>query len=173
MAMMAKNLLWSCAQIVAPRPPINPQRPNEAEPATLLHAEDLPTFGHPAPDLLDELRAGQMPGRLQTGVPPLDHSHDEFQMHIQAELEPGFGGIHLCSRQGLARREGARRGRRGSQRIRPGQFGFQRLGQEPVDQFLGGAIRGLVRRRRSGYGPERHVGIEDVCFHKCVALWFD
>src|ERR1700676_1405371 len=28
MAMMAKNLLWSCAQIVAPRPPINPQRPN-------------------------------------------------------------------------------------------------------------------------------------------------
>src|SRR6058998_3439378 len=30
MAMMAKNLLWSCAQIVAPRPPINPQRPNHA-----------------------------------------------------------------------------------------------------------------------------------------------
>src|SRR5256885_6034347 len=28
--MMAKNLLWSCAQIVAPRPPINPQRPNHA-----------------------------------------------------------------------------------------------------------------------------------------------
>src|SRR5260370_1771801 len=31
MAMMAKNLLWSCAQIVAPRPPINPQRPNETD----------------------------------------------------------------------------------------------------------------------------------------------
>src|SRR5467141_9105 len=30
MAMMAKNLLWSCAPIVAPRPPINPQRPNKA-----------------------------------------------------------------------------------------------------------------------------------------------
>src|SRR5438552_2165253 len=30
MAMMAKNLLWSCAQIVVPRPPINPQRPNHA-----------------------------------------------------------------------------------------------------------------------------------------------
>src|SRR5882724_8428309 len=30
MAMMAKNLLWSCAPIVAPRPPINPQRPNQA-----------------------------------------------------------------------------------------------------------------------------------------------
>src|SRR5436190_14945760 len=30
MAMTAKNLLWSCAQIVAPRPPINPQRPNHA-----------------------------------------------------------------------------------------------------------------------------------------------
>src|SRR5260370_24835306 len=30
MAMMAKTLLWSCAQIVAPRPPINPQRPNHA-----------------------------------------------------------------------------------------------------------------------------------------------
>src|SRR5256885_15745696 len=30
MAMMAKNLLWSCAPIVAPRPPINPQRPNHA-----------------------------------------------------------------------------------------------------------------------------------------------
>jgi len=30
MAMMAKNLLWSCAQIGAPRPPINPQRPNHA-----------------------------------------------------------------------------------------------------------------------------------------------
>src|SRR5205085_1425704 len=30
MAMMAKNLLWSCAQIVAPRPPINPQGPNHA-----------------------------------------------------------------------------------------------------------------------------------------------
>jgi hypothetical protein len=28
MAMMAKNLLWSCAPVVAPRPPINPQRPN-------------------------------------------------------------------------------------------------------------------------------------------------
>src|SRR5436190_21187431 len=28
--MMAKNLSWSCAQIVAPRPPINPQRPNHA-----------------------------------------------------------------------------------------------------------------------------------------------
>src|SRR5436309_4004693 len=28
LAMMAKNLLWSCAPIVAPRPPINPQRPN-------------------------------------------------------------------------------------------------------------------------------------------------
>ena len=27
----AKNLLWSCAQIVAPRPPINPQRPNPYE----------------------------------------------------------------------------------------------------------------------------------------------
>ena len=26
----AKNLLWSCAPIVAPRPPINPQRPNQA-----------------------------------------------------------------------------------------------------------------------------------------------
>src|SRR5438046_8015848 len=30
MAMMAKNLLWSCAQIVAPRLPINPLRPNHA-----------------------------------------------------------------------------------------------------------------------------------------------
>src|SRR4029077_1978584 len=30
MAMMAKNLLWSCAPIVAPRPPINPQRPNQS-----------------------------------------------------------------------------------------------------------------------------------------------
>jgi len=29
MAMTAKNLLWSCAQIVPPRPPINPQRPNQ------------------------------------------------------------------------------------------------------------------------------------------------
>src|SRR5436309_16044659 len=28
--MIAKNLLWSCAQIVAQRPPINPQRPNHA-----------------------------------------------------------------------------------------------------------------------------------------------
>ena len=27
---MAENLLWSCAQIVAPRPPINRQRPNQA-----------------------------------------------------------------------------------------------------------------------------------------------
>jgi hypothetical protein len=27
---MANNLLWSCAQIVAPRPTINPQRPNYA-----------------------------------------------------------------------------------------------------------------------------------------------
>ena len=35
MAMMAKNLLWSCAQIVEPRPQINPQRPN-------------PQFGPPA-----------------------------------------------------------------------------------------------------------------------------
>ena len=31
MAMMAKNLLWSCAPIVAPRPTINPQRPNPYE----------------------------------------------------------------------------------------------------------------------------------------------
>jgi hypothetical protein len=30
MAMMSKSLLWSCAQIIAPRPPINPQRPNSA-----------------------------------------------------------------------------------------------------------------------------------------------
>jgi hypothetical protein len=30
MAMMAKNLLWSCAQFVASRPPINPQTPNHA-----------------------------------------------------------------------------------------------------------------------------------------------
>src|SRR5205814_596136 len=30
MAMMAKNLLWSCGQIIVPRPPINPQRPNHA-----------------------------------------------------------------------------------------------------------------------------------------------
>src|SRR5437016_14568704 len=30
LAMMAKNLLWSCAAIVAPPPPINPQRPNHA-----------------------------------------------------------------------------------------------------------------------------------------------
>src|SRR5437762_2364028 len=30
MGMMAKNLLWSCAPIVASRPPINPQRPNQA-----------------------------------------------------------------------------------------------------------------------------------------------
>jgi len=29
MAMMTKNLLWSCAQIVAPRPPINRQRANQ------------------------------------------------------------------------------------------------------------------------------------------------
>ena len=29
-ATMAKNSLWSCAPIVAPRPPINPQRPNQA-----------------------------------------------------------------------------------------------------------------------------------------------
>jgi len=28
--MMAKNLLWSCAQTVAPPSPINPQRPNQA-----------------------------------------------------------------------------------------------------------------------------------------------
>src|SRR6266403_5800622 len=27
---MAMNLSWSCAPIVAPRPPINPQRPNQA-----------------------------------------------------------------------------------------------------------------------------------------------
>src|SRR5438094_5354303 len=27
---MAKNLLWSCGQSVAPLPPINPQRPNHA-----------------------------------------------------------------------------------------------------------------------------------------------
>src|SRR3989442_6737819 len=32
MAMMAKNLLWSCAQIVAPRPPTNTRRPNEVAP---------------------------------------------------------------------------------------------------------------------------------------------
>src|SRR5204863_7279838 len=30
MAMMAKNLLWSCAHIVASRPPINPQRTTHA-----------------------------------------------------------------------------------------------------------------------------------------------
>src|SRR5258708_25948591 len=34
MAMMAKSLLWSCVQIVAPRPPTNPQRPNDCVQAT-------------------------------------------------------------------------------------------------------------------------------------------
>ena len=49
MAMMAKNLLWSCAQIVAPRPPINPQRPNHAmertaDRRTLHFSDDFHTF---------------------------------------------------------------------------------------------------------------------------------
>src|SRR5436305_14971244 len=41
MAMMAKNLLWSCAQIVAPRPPINPQRPNQAMERTADRRQDV------------------------------------------------------------------------------------------------------------------------------------
>src|SRR5207253_9139623 len=49
LAMMAKNLLWSCAQIVAPRPPINPQRPNQtmerpADRRTLHFCDDFHTF---------------------------------------------------------------------------------------------------------------------------------
>src|SRR5438046_6967572 len=49
MAMMAKNSLWSCAQIVAPRPPINPQRPNHAmertaDRRTLHFSDDFHTF---------------------------------------------------------------------------------------------------------------------------------
>src|SRR5436190_23073483 len=47
--MMAKNLLWSCAQTVAPRPPINPPRPNHAmertaDRRTLHFSDDFRTF---------------------------------------------------------------------------------------------------------------------------------
>src|SRR5207247_11197770 len=42
MAMMAKNLLWSCAQIVAPRPPINPKRPNHVIERTADRLESKP-----------------------------------------------------------------------------------------------------------------------------------
>jgi hypothetical protein len=44
MAMMAKNLLWSCARIVAPRPPINPQRPNHAHMLGGLRVSPLKTL---------------------------------------------------------------------------------------------------------------------------------
>jgi hypothetical protein len=49
MAMMSKNLLWSCAQIVAPRPPVNPQRPNHAmertaDRRTVHFRDDFHTF---------------------------------------------------------------------------------------------------------------------------------
>src|SRR5258706_10247614 len=39
MAMLAKNLLWRCAQIVAPRPPINPQRPRKKLGAQVIDME--------------------------------------------------------------------------------------------------------------------------------------
>src|SRR5437660_12421049 len=56
LAIMAKNLLWSCAQSVALRPPINPQRPNHAMERTAdrraLHFSD--DFHTPTPS--DALR---------------------------------------------------------------------------------------------------------------------
>src|SRR5437899_11488125 len=70
MAMMAKNLLWSCARIVAPRPPINPQRPNHSMKLTAgslaIYARDdeyICTADH-APSLPPQLISVSLNGKL-------------------------------------------------------------------------------------------------------------
>src|ERR1035437_3505983 len=77
---------------------------HEAEAATFLHTEDLETFGDPLFDLGDELFAGELARGVRIGMIFLGHGHDEFQMHIQTELEHGFGGVNNGRGQRLARR---------------------------------------------------------------------
>ena len=76
---------------------------HETEPATFLYAEDLATFGHPALDLGDEFRAGELARGLQAGVTALGHGRDGFQMHVQSELEHRLDGIKHGPGQRLAR----------------------------------------------------------------------
>jgi len=100
----------------------------EAEAARFLHAEDLVTFGDPFLDLLDELVVGELARGVWRGVIFLRHGHDEFQMHVQAQLEQWFGGIDHGRGQRLARRQG-RDGEQGSRgRGGGGHEGLQDVG---------------------------------------------
>ena len=76
---------------------------HEAEAAALLHTEDLETFGDPLLHLGDELGAGELARGVRIGVIFLGYGHDKFEMHVQAELEHGLGGINHRRGQRLAR----------------------------------------------------------------------
>ena len=67
---------------------------HKAEAAALLHTENLKTLGDPLPHLGDELGAGELARGVRMGVVFLGHGHDEFEMHVEAELEHGLGGIN-------------------------------------------------------------------------------
>jgi hypothetical protein len=76
----------------------------ETEAATFLHAENLEPLGHPLPDLLEELLPRELARGQGRGVIALGHGHDELQMHVQAELQRGLGGIVNRTWQRLVRR---------------------------------------------------------------------
>jgi hypothetical protein len=77
---------------------------HEAEAATLLHTEDLETFGDPLFDLGDELFAGELARGVRIAVVFLRDGHDEFEVDVQTELEQGFAGVNHGGGQWLAQR---------------------------------------------------------------------
>ena len=77
---------------------------HKAKAAALLHTEDLESFGGPLFHLGEELFAGELARGVGIGVVFLGHGHDEFEMHVQAKLEHGLGGINGGRGQRLARR---------------------------------------------------------------------
>jgi len=78
---------------------------HKAEAAAFLHTADLEAFGDPFFDLDDELLTGEFAGGVRIGVVFLRHGHDEFEMHVQAELEQGLSGVNDRRGQRLARRD--------------------------------------------------------------------
>jgi len=55
----------------------------------------------------DQLFGGELAWGLGRGVAVLGHGHNEIQMHVQSELEDGFGGINHRRGQRLSvRHEG-------------------------------------------------------------------
>ena len=71
---------------------------HEAEAARLGHAKDLEALGDPAFDQRDQFVVGELARGQRVGVIFLHHGHDEFQMHVQAELEQRFAGSDDAAR---------------------------------------------------------------------------